>query len=547
MPFAHPTAIWRKLPSIDWSSEQLLAVGASSFSTIPERFGDVINVKRDFGAKGDGYVDDTSAVRNAVRAAVGRGAGGSEAAIFFPPGKYRITQSGVLQDTNSPGTQGPKLFGSHHWASQIWLDTSGGSSEMWFYDNGATQRLQFGTFEDLMFVGSGSWANGFRMYSTGHEQSPHFHNCRFHNLKIAHKFDGSGNSDRMVCTSCYYYGISQAIVYLNNAQSVAHQLIGCDFQVSGDLIFVGTGGGGSMIIVGGSISMDAGAAPHWLLHVDPNADGTALGSGNSSFGFYGVKLEANEVYSGLVSVGALPLLTASFISCDLSVSQGGLRTAVDIVSQEVLFKHCRMNGYFNYVLNHNPTNVSRPDYSWSTCGRIIFDECWIDDGLPGRVSRTNGGGIVIAKDCQNQNIMPGERRAVDFTIGWLEAGGSQGFQARMILIAGDVDYLPGNNNSALERYVVLPPNAMIKSIRVYKPAGGANGTNYQLKVGNGDKSVVYGSSAVAAQSAVSTIQLDNLWIGVGSSSNDRTVKIWEGTGNNGMDTQNGGYAIVEYI
>lgn len=49
-----------------------------------------INVKVDFGAKGNGYSNDTTAIRNAIIAAKNAKYG---AVIKFPPGKYRITKT----------------------------------------------------------------------------------------------------------------------------------------------------------------------------------------------------------------------------------------------------------------------------------------------------------------------------------------------------------------------------------------------------------------------------------------------------------------------
>jgi Pectate lyase superfamily protein len=72
-----------------FSSFAFRATGAPTARTLPDRLGELKNVK-DFGAVGNGSTDDTAAVQAAVNQ------GGQ---IFFPPGQYLITQSiNITQD-----------------------------------------------------------------------------------------------------------------------------------------------------------------------------------------------------------------------------------------------------------------------------------------------------------------------------------------------------------------------------------------------------------------------------------------------------------------
>lgn len=77
-----------------------------------------------------------------------------------------------------------------------------------------------------------------------------------------------------------------------------------------------------------------------------------------------------------------------------------------------------------------------------------------------------------------------------------------------------------------ERYVILPPYARIKSIWVRKAARSGIATNYQLFVGNGDKSTTYGSSTLGRQDAEHVINVPALMKAVGTDLNTRTVRIW---------------------
>jgi hypothetical protein len=72
-------------------------------ATLAQRFGSVLDVKRDFGATGLGSLDDGPAIQHALDAIK---TGGSARALYFPAGTYLTGQ--VLYITN---TQGVRIFG----------------------------------------------------------------------------------------------------------------------------------------------------------------------------------------------------------------------------------------------------------------------------------------------------------------------------------------------------------------------------------------------------------------------------------------------------
>jgi Pectate lyase superfamily protein len=65
-----------------FSSFAFRATGAPTARTLPDRLGELKNVK-DFGARGDGSTNDTAAIQAAVD---------QQGTIYFPPGQYRITR-----------------------------------------------------------------------------------------------------------------------------------------------------------------------------------------------------------------------------------------------------------------------------------------------------------------------------------------------------------------------------------------------------------------------------------------------------------------------
>jgi Pectate lyase superfamily protein len=90
-----------------FSNFRFPATGAPTARTLPDRLDDVINVK-DWGATGNGRTDDTAAIQAAINHTATRNyAGGSGATLFFPTGRYNVSQPLLI---SSPGS--PRLIGS---------------------------------------------------------------------------------------------------------------------------------------------------------------------------------------------------------------------------------------------------------------------------------------------------------------------------------------------------------------------------------------------------------------------------------------------------
>lgn len=79
----------------NWVEEDALikAEGSTTARTLPERFADVVNVK-DFGAKGDGITDDTTAIQASLNAGALSGK-----TVLFPAGLY-ITSTSLVVENN---------------------------------------------------------------------------------------------------------------------------------------------------------------------------------------------------------------------------------------------------------------------------------------------------------------------------------------------------------------------------------------------------------------------------------------------------------------
>jgi len=512
---------------------ELAAAGTSSAAESVS----VINV-RDFGAKGDGQTDDGPALRKAIQAALAGPSRGKR--IHLPAGKYRIDGNGVLSDIGAQAT-GPVAFTGDGWgAMELVLVTTG--EPRWFYDNGTTPRLQFVTWRDIKFTGSGPSAHGFRIWSAGHEQGFRFTNCWFNNLIDAFELNGSGNDSEMYFFGCRFDSISGDVYRINNPQSVAHGFFGCDFiPLYGNLFKIGPQGGGDISVFGGSAVMrpskgDDTTGVHYLVSIP---DAAKVGPQNGNFSFFGFRAELHGGQSRLVNLPSTNgSARVSFHGCDLAATTGGTREAVIVnLSKTVLFDAA--------------TTVS-PDFTFRVAtpstvrdvhqnqGEILFREAVIPDNLYDLAKLDGGAGHVRAEGCTALKSPSGARRAVDFDIGWNSTGLGQSFRMKAVLLLSTTQSFPfgGTHESTL----LLPPNAVVRGVYAYKPGCGSGSTPYQLMIGSDDKTTVY-LKGTAEESKELIASRDNLLINSGTAPKTRTIRLWS---EGGSSPCAGGYAFVEY-
>ena len=131
---------------IDSSGNAILAYGASGTVTQAyQKAGSTItpwiNVKTDYGAKGDNSTNDTTAINNAIAAA-----NASAAVIFFPPGTYKVTT------LNAITASGVQVIGSGRKATII--STTSATGDVFTFQ-GQFQVIQSLSFSPSVFRTSG--------------------------------------------------------------------------------------------------------------------------------------------------------------------------------------------------------------------------------------------------------------------------------------------------------------------------------------------------------------------------------------------------------
>ncbi len=515
------------------------------------------NVLR-YGADPTGVASSFEAIQNCLKAALtgNNVAGmGDHGRVYVPRGTYLVDADGVFNNS-ADFQRGFIIEGDGLGSSVLKLKTNG--ARIWFYNNEAksTQQYIFVTVRDLQFTSdSAANGNGFRFQQ---DQGWRFFRCWMLNLHTAIASEGgfTGNvGSEHKFYSCKFTAIHDAVHLFNSAQCMNIEYHGCDIEsIYGDVFRIGAGGGGALRVFGGSYIMDDGGTPRYLL----NIDGGGLGNNNNSFTVNGIQTEMHNtnnrlVYHGSGSGGAHIV----FNECNITATNGA-RQQVNVSTARVTFNRC--------VLTQNQGDtyqVSGPrgggGDQYGEPGSIHFIECDVPETLSSLCSTASDSGddlawgMVSARGCYNNRFVPSDirthRYAIDFDLNWYNGGRASNFAGLKT-----VSVKPQNRSwpFADARYdwcVTLPSNALIVNINVFRPANAGGSAAYTLHVGNGDKSVVYGTdgggiSASAARSIIVQYDVANL-LSAGVSNPHNQVRVWADPTTSYAGAM-GGYFIVQY-
>src|SRR5262245_17385566 len=219
----------RASADVSFTSFAFPATGAPAARTMPDRLAEIVNVK-DFGAVGNGSIDDTTAIQAALDAAYGSSSSPNaqntylNKAVFFPNGTYLITRPLTLT-----GVSGAHIFGAARFASTI--KNVAGSSV--FVTNGC----QYSRFERLNLVSAGPGSVCFdldlgqSMVGVVALQSNTFSDIYFQGAEIVLRIGNSGlmGSENLIL-NCFFYGHGIAGLKTCNFNALQQTVIGGNFQ-----------------------------------------------------------------------------------------------------------------------------------------------------------------------------------------------------------------------------------------------------------------------------------------------------------------------------
>lgn len=499
---------------------------------------------RDYGAVGDGVADDTAAVLAWLAAIYDDGRQiGNHRSGYAPRGIYLITAHAVFNTFTNNNEYAPVLFGDGHRSSVFKLQTGG--TEKWFYQN-VDNRLNGAIFRDLGFItDSMTFGNGFDIVGFGFETGFVFETCRFATMATAVKISNTAGADSMLFIRCQYQQISQKVFHLTNNQSVQNWFISCMVTTgsTAHLVYVDGNGGGNTYWVGGTVNVDTplDGLPRYLLYV--NTSGTNLGPQNGDYYFNGLKVEFRDDLARIMTQQRLQdgVLT-TFNQCNLTKVDGSDRISVDVLTARVMFRDCALSNKHLYTVGQTSSSVTV-----ASTGALEFHGCGIQGEDPSTLFTVRNQGRVTMRrtNCLSSRTV---RASEDMDLNWHNSGyGDSGASVKTAVLKPNYGSWPESDVAGgRESTIRLPYGAYLQRIVVRKEASSGGAATYQLHVGNDDKSVTYGSSVSAAQSAVHTVVVENLDKYV-SSTIDRVVRLWSTDGGNPNNVVNQGIGYVEYI
>lgn len=502
-----------------------------------------INLKN-YGAVGDGVTDDTSAVLAWLAAIYDDGhQTGNHRSGYVPQGTYLLTANAVFNTFTNNNEFAPVIFGDGKYSSLFKLQTGG--SQKWFYQN-TDNRLYGAVFRDVGFVtDSSSLGNGFNIVGFGFETGFVFDNCGFKTMATAVSVSNTLGGDSMLFIRCHFQGITQKVFYLSNSQSVQNWFFSCMVTSSSTahLVYVDGNGGGNTYWMGGTINMDTpvDGLPRYLLYV--NTTGTNVGAQNGDYYFNGLKVEfRNDLCCIMTQSRIADVVTATFDQCNFSTVSTSARTSVDVQTARVMFRDSVLSNLHLYTVGQTSFSPTI-----SSTGALEFHGCAIGgDDISTLFTVRNQGRVTMRRTrcLVNRTVQAAE----DMDLNWRNSGyGDTAAAVKTALLKPYYGSWPQTTGTGgRESTVRLPYGCHIRRIIVRKDTSSGGATTYQLFVGNSDKSVIYGSSTSAAQSATHTIVVDMADTYV-TATNDRTVRLWSTDNGSPVNVVNNGIAYVEYI
>ncbi|HSV48367.1 MAG TPA: hypothetical protein VLJ58_21440 [Ramlibacter sp.] len=497
-------------------------------------------------------IDVTAAIQLAIVYA-GSVLSGKQVAIHFPAGVYRVSD-GVLN--TAALKQGARFTGDGWYSSVLRFGTLAGAAYM--FNNGASERIQFPVFENLGFEGTTptlyeagtipAFANFIRQWSAGSTQGFKFISCRFAGFDKMFLCEGSNTASENRWVNCKISHVQNYVLGLNNAQSLNHEFIGTDIEVIlGDIFQIQAGGGGSIKVFGGSI-IPSGTGSCAVLRLSGSliSHGVAL---------YGARIELRSAsVLAVMPNGNLGKMTLNACSVYNTVSSGSR----DIVSVGSF-------GVVDFVGCEFPSNGATSTYrltatgQFGESGRITWESCQVPSGLSDNISFASSYGRASANACHPMDYGAVSAEpfitAIDFDLGATGSYDIAGYRdagarvKRVWLKAANTIWPKSNGagGSANDLTVKLPKNAVLKAVVLRKNAGGSSAAGYQLQVTNNDVTTTHATSNNDQQQLAHTITEDNLFVELGSTTNDRTIRVSVTGASTGNQNLSGGFGYIEYI
>lgn len=192
-----------------------------------------------FGLKGDGVTDNTAAFSKMITTINSLNIDNFTNTIYFPKGKYVFDSNSPLRPLTRAWKDGLCIRGASKNSTLLVLKTN--NEERWFWDNnGQNGYAGHVHFKDITFISDNVlYANGFKLYSIGHEKKYYFTDCNIY-LNLFMQIDGTTNGDLNIFTRCDIHCIS--IMKIANPESCINRFTCCSLFAVKDGFILEDGG-----------------------------------------------------------------------------------------------------------------------------------------------------------------------------------------------------------------------------------------------------------------------------------------------------------------
>ncbi len=477
-----------------------------------------INVKW-FGAKGDGIIDDSIAIKLAVqyisKRALTEPDGGwksSMPTLYFPSGKYAIAEKGAL---NIIGTalRGYNITGDGYRNTIIIYTYMPESNETdtHLITNGSGNYFGFALFKNLVFYGNGSNSFFQLLSQNGAPQNIEFDQVVFENFVevVTVRYNtANANADLFKFNNCKARSISGWVFGIDsnlNSQSIIHSFDNCDFEgIIGKCIFIKSGG--QIMVRGGSWMTRASGR---IIECNDFA-ATGIGTQSRLLTFYDTKFEHHASptdpsldYYPLFfnsSIAIIAFNNCNFNQYTLSDAPAGFFFGRIDRKGKVIFSGCEIpaNLLTKITVNTGANYFSnQPEllFLYSTLNAQVANLISLD--LTNGTSNTGTYPTIVADGCLNG----ADNNPIDVSMYSRHAFRNRTAKKKTFVFKVSLDVLRGlpvNTTASFN----MPIGATIMTIRIVMYRYVANNNQYTFNVKSADNSILFLTTAPQAPSTV---------------------------------------------
>lgn len=469
----------------------------------------VIDVKRDFGAVGDGVTDDTAAlnlVRDEIesRTRTNPAPGSntnllSDVTVVFPAGDYLVTSAeALIRSTFTTRTVGLKFKGVGGVAQILFQPTVSGAL---FNFNDSFLGVDF---EDLIFHCNDSASDFWNSTSSGGTQNIRFKRCEWQgSWQYGFRLQGTNNNAEYRWQDCGCTGsVLNAFLWLETSdQFLNYWFDRFTFQSEGTWVRATLGG--SIHIINSDVSGYLPTSQTYLFELL----GTSHSRGVTSFSCRDTRMELRSDNANVLH-SQWPHGSVVFDNVDMS-SSGAEQT--DTVENFLIDFQNTAGAMYSF---RNSSFIGKIAVEYGVSGhdfaqRISFREVSILDHANPEdfitITRTgahgNRGGSPVIKfeNSRSESGTDTDERIWDFDLGWHEASNAP-TSMKWVRLATAQGGSPISNGFEA---VFLPPNVIVTRVRMHLPAGStgeAKAMDFDVQSNEGSPTVL-ASSGTALHSA----------------------------------------------